>query len=240
MANSLARHTATHCNTLQHIATHCNILLQQGMKKVLVLAADGKTHCPTNTLQHTAAHCNTLQHTALHCNILQHTTTAGDEESASASSRWQTHCPDTLQTHCPDTLQHTATRYDTLQHTATRGTTGAEKSASAGSRWQTYCCDTLQTHCPDTLQHAATRCNTLQHTASHCNTLQQQGLKKVLALAADGKQSLGFVTAQVRSLLNPDPTIIQQVASESLTVTPLRAIARVSHIVLICHEHYIN
>ena len=43
---SYARHTATHCNTLQHTATHCN------------------------TLQHTATHCNTLQHTAIHCNKL--------------------------------------------------------------------------------------------------------------------------------------------------------------------------
>ena len=48
MTSTYARHTATHCNTLQHTATHCN------------------------TLQHTATRCNTLQHTATHCNPHQH------------------------------------------------------------------------------------------------------------------------------------------------------------------------
>ena len=41
-----AKHTATHCNTLQHTATHCNNTLPCRAK-------------------HTATHCNTVQHTAM-------------------------------------------------------------------------------------------------------------------------------------------------------------------------------
>jgi len=144
---STLQHTATHCNTLHYTATYCNILQQQGMKKVLALAADGKLIAPTHCKLIALTHCNIQQHATTHCNTLQHAEQQGLKKVLALAADGKliaaTHCKLIALTHC-NTLQHAATHCNTLHHTATHcitlqhtATTGAEESASASSRWQT-------------------------------------------------------------------------------------------------------
>jgi len=65
---SYARHTATHCNTLQHTATHCNTLPLKASDFLSSYAHLHITHTPTHP---THAHTNTF-YTHLH---IRHTTT---------------------------------------------------------------------------------------------------------------------------------------------------------------------
>jgi len=146
---STAKHTATHCNTLQHTATN--------LQYSAILC---------NTLQHTqwtwnSAQSNTMQLNATHCNKLQYSAThAVDVEFSGkqfliTTPSGYTRTSDITDAEdvsyvcvCVCSMQRTATRCNTLQHfTAHQHPT--LKMCPTFALWAS-------------LHHAATRCNALQ------------------------------------------------------------------------------